>query len=100
MSLSVSAMLLSVGAVASAASVEQVTATETGAGTVTVIFTPAEGERAIFTPQDQNVPLSLGSVYYMEDVYWMILYESNVVSLSGNKVTMAGTYESTTSYTQ
>lgn len=63
--------------------------------TATVTFKPAVGEGSIITPRDQEVPLGMGSTYYMQGSNWMLLYGSNVISLSGNslsgnKVTVIG----------
>lgn len=55
--------------------------------TATVTFEPAPGT---ISTRDQTVPLGIGSQYYMQGDNWMILYGSNVVSLSGNKATMIG----------
>lgn len=92
LALSLSAAILSLGAIASAAPVEEQVSTTTisTTGTVTVTFTPAKGESPIYSTQDQTVPLGIGSTYYMSGANWMILYGSNVVSLSGNKATMIG----------
>jgi len=58
--------------------------------TATVTFKPAVGEGSIITPRDQEVPLGMGSTYYMQGSNWMLLYGSNVISFSGNKVTVIG----------
>jgi len=58
--------------------------------TATVTFKPAVEKGSIISPMDQTVPLGIGSTYLMEGSNWMILYGSNVVSLSGNKVTIIG----------
>lgn len=87
-------MCLSLSAVASAASINLESAAETGS--VTVIFTPADSTSVrlvkgpSYATQDQTLPLGLGSTYYMSGENWLILYGTNVVSLSGNKATMIG----------
>ncbi|ALP37307.1 hypothetical protein ASL14_15005 [Paenibacillus sp. IHB B 3084] len=94
LALSISALALSLGGVASASSVESInqiqsSAVKVSSATVTVTFEPANGEKLPIKPQ-KDVPLGMGSEYYMDGSNWMILYGSNVVSLSGNKVTIIG----------
>ena len=86
------ALLLSVigsfgfGSNAAAAEQEKNSQTEK----VIVTFEPAVKKSSIFKPLDQTLPLGVGSVYYLSGSSWVILYGSNVVSLSGNKATMIG----------
>lgn len=62
---------------------------EFGEFTATVTFEPAV-EKGLIRPMDVTLPLGIGSNYYMEGSNWLLLYGSNVVSLSGNKATMIG----------
>ncbi|MGW8958214.1 hypothetical protein [Paenibacillus sp. NPDC055715] len=88
LALSISALALSLGGVASASPVSSTESAVTPA-TVTVTFEPANGEKLPIKPQ-KDVKLGMGSEYYMDGSNWMLLYGSNVVSLSGNKVTIIG----------
>lgn len=63
---------------------------EFGEFTATVTFEPALGEGSIIRPMDVTLPLAIGSAYFMDGSNWLLLYGSNVVSLSGNKATMIG----------
>ncbi|MDA1762353.1 hypothetical protein PDK32_18955 [Bacillus cereus] len=64
-----------------------------GAGGVLAAEKPAmvKNEVSNFVqPRDTTVSLGLNSTYYMTGSRFSILYGSNVVSLSGNKVTTIG----------
>lgn len=87
--LSISALALSLGGVASASPVSS-TASAVTPAKVTVTFSPANGEKPPITKQDEEVPLGIGSVYKMSGSNWMILYGSDVVELHGNKAKMIG----------
>ncbi|MEK5261899.1 MULTISPECIES: hypothetical protein [Paenibacillus] len=90
LALSISALALSLGGVASASPVSS-TASAVTPAKVTVTFSPANGEKAPITKQDTPpLRLGIGSSYAMEGSNWMILYGSDVVELHGNKAKMIG----------
>jgi hypothetical protein len=89
LALSISALALSLGGVASASPVSS-TASDVKPAKVTVTFSPANGEKPPIVLQDTEVRLGMGSEYYMEGSNWMILYGSNVIKLTGNKATVIG----------
>ncbi|MBP1308099.1 hypothetical protein JOD82_001114 [Paenibacillus sp. 1182] len=89
LALSISALALSLGGVASASPVSS-TASAVTPAKVTVTFSPANGEKPPITKQDTTLKLGIGSSYAMEGSNWMILYGSDVVELHGNKAKMIG----------
>ncbi|AOK90099.1 MULTISPECIES: hypothetical protein [Paenibacillus] len=89
LALSISALALSLGGVASASPVSS-TISVGAPATVKVTFVPANGEKAPIKLQDTEVPLGMGSDFYMEGSNWMLLYGSNVIKLTGNKATVIG----------
>ncbi|MEK5550903.1 hypothetical protein [Paenibacillus sp. FSL L8-0689] len=90
LALSISALVLSLGGVASASPVSS-TISVGAPAKVTVTFSPANGEKPPITKQDTPpLKLGIGSSYAMEGSNWMILYGSDVVELHGNKAKMIG----------